>query len=214
MWCSRIRLDLGTSQRLHRIVLHPMRHHDPAAGGWINGYAFPLQFRIDLSDDVKFERRHNAAAFTGRDYPNPGWIPVAFEARNRTARYGRLTVTKLWSRGPSLPFVFTLGELRVFSGTNNIAAGRPVEANATVEGHGWSKRQLTDGRALCPPTNHPAEAGPFHQHGAIYLRKDFALDKPVARAGGNQWYGFRRRAAVCGTRKNRSTRSGRGFIPL
>jgi alpha-L-rhamnosidase len=177
-----VQVDLGKSQPLDRIVLHPMRHHDPAAGGWINGYAFPIRFRIDISDDAEFGRRDNVAFFTGQDYPNPGLVPLMFEARKRTARYVRVTATKLWARGPGLPFVFTLAELQVFSGTNNLAAGMAVEASASVEGYGWSKRQLTDGRVLCPPPDRSPEEQPFHQHGAIYLRKDFELDKPVVRA--------------------------------
>lgn len=177
-----VQVDLGKAQRIDRIVLHPMRHHDPAAGGWINGYAFPVRFRIEVSDDAKFAKAETVADCTTRDYVNPGWVPVAFEAQGRTARYVRLTVTKMWARGPGQRFAFTVGELQVFSGVNNIAAGTSVDASASVEGYGWSKTQLTDGLALCPPVGGLTQEKPAHKHGAIYLRKDFELSKPAVRA--------------------------------
>ena len=33
---------------------------------------------------------------------------------------------------------------------NFARAGAQVTASASVEGYGWARRQLTDGRALCP----------------------------------------------------------------
>ena len=177
-----VQVDLGKSQRMDRIVVHPMRHNDPAAGGWVKGYGFPLRFRLEVSDDAKFAQHSTVAEATQQDFRNPGWAPVVFDTPGRTARYVRLTTTKVWSRGPGLPFVVTLGELQVFSGASNLAAGAAVEASASVEDFGWSKKHLTDGRALCPPAaNSPGEK-PAHQHGAIYLRKEFELAKPAARA--------------------------------
>ena len=177
-----VQVDLGKAQRIDRVVLHPMRHNDPAAGGWINGYAFPIRFRIEVSDDAKFAKMEMVADCTTQDYANPGWVAVAFEAQGRTARYVRLTVTKMWARGPGQRFAFTLGELQVFSGANNIAAGSSVDASASVEGYGWSKKQLTDGLALCPLGGGLTQEKPAHKHGAIYLRKNFELSKPAVRA--------------------------------
>jgi alpha-L-rhamnosidase len=177
-----VQVDLGQPQRVDRIVLHPMRHNDPAVGGWIDGYGFPVRFSIAVSDDPTFAVCDTVADFTREDYANPGNVPVTLAAPGKTARYVRLTATKLWRRGPGLPFVYTLGELQVFSGTNNIAAGAPVDASASVEGYGWSKKQLTDGLALCGTGSDSAADKPPHQHGAIYLRKEFELTQPVVRA--------------------------------
>ena len=47
-----VQVDLGSAKKIERVVLHPMHHNDPAAGGWIKGYAFPLRFRLDASDDA------------------------------------------------------------------------------------------------------------------------------------------------------------------
>ena len=177
-----VQVDLGRPQRVDRIVLHPMRHNDPAAGGWIDGYGFPVRFCIAVSDDPTFVAGDIVADFTREDYANPGSVPVTFDVQGRTARYVRLTATKLWRRGPGPPFVYTLGELQVFSGSNNIAAGAPVDASASVEGYGWSKKQLTDGLALCGTGSDSAADKPPHQHGAIYLRKEFELTRPAVRA--------------------------------
>jgi alpha-L-rhamnosidase len=177
-----VQVDLGKSQRIDRVVLHPMRHHDPAAGGWINGYAFPLRFRIEVSEDATFIQRGALADLTGEDYPNPGLVPVVFDGGGRIARYVRLTVTKSWSRGVGLPYVFTLGEMQVFSGDSNVSAGAAVEASASVEGYGWSKRQLTDGKALCPSPEDRTREKRIREHGAVYLRKEFDLTKPAVQA--------------------------------
>ncbi|MEI7900759.1 MAG: family 78 glycoside hydrolase catalytic domain [bacterium] len=180
-----VQLDLGAPREIGRIILHPMLHNDPAAGGWIKGYAFPVRFRIDLSDDAAFK---TAAAVTDQakaDYPNPGYAPVMFEAGGRKARYVRLTVTKLWQRGAGLPFAYTLGEMQVFSGGQNVALHAPVAANSSAEVSGWSKNQLTDGKALVQAAA-AVEAKPAdqlqHPHGAICLRKEIAVGKAVKRA--------------------------------
>jgi alpha-L-rhamnosidase len=79
----------------------------------------------------------------------------------------------------------------VFSGQKNVALGAPVKAtgglpllsNSTIEGKGWAQGLLTDGKALAPKAEEKAlvEAR-RHEHGAIYLRKEFSVEKPVSRA--------------------------------
>jgi len=180
-----VQVDLGSAVKLDRVVLHPMFHEDPAAGGWIRGYGFPLRFRLEVSDDASFETRALVVDQTQADYPNPGWAEVAFDAGGRSARYVRLTVTKLWRRGPGLPFVYTLGEMQVFSDGRNAALKAPVAASASVEQSGWAKNQLTDGLALCPPPAGPeaTKARPARfPHGTILLRKEITIAKPVRRA--------------------------------
>lgn len=177
-----VQVDLGAPRRVDRIVLHPMRHNDLAAGGWIDGYAFPVRFRLDVADEAAFAHRIPVADLTGGDFANPGRAAVVFDAGGRTARFVRLTATRLWSRGPGLPFVFTLGELQVFSGTNNVAAGAEVTASASVEGYGWARRQLTDGRALCPAAATAPGRAQARRHGGVHLRKEFDVSGPVTRA--------------------------------
>lgn len=180
-----VQVDLGKELLLDRVVLHPMQHLDPAAGGRIPGYGFPVRFRLEASVTTDFKNAMPITEHTQSDFPNPGWVPVAFEGGNVTARFVRLTATRLWHRGPGLPFVFTLGEMEVFSGGTNSAHRRPVEASASVEGYGWAKSRLTDGRALCP-TSPVSGAAPVavreNAHGAVYLHREVEIAKLVTQA--------------------------------
>ncbi len=142
MW---VQVDLGAAKRIERVVLHPMRHEDPAAGGWINGYAFPLRFRLDISDGADFQSSTTITDRTKADYTNPALTPVTCDAGGKTARYVRLTATRLWHRGPNLPYCLTLAEMQVFSGEENVALHAQVSAKDSVEAFGWAKSHLTDG---------------------------------------------------------------------
>jgi alpha-L-rhamnosidase len=180
-----VQVDLGQPTAIERVVLHPMYHNDPAAGGWIKGYGFPLRFRLETSLAPDFRDAVMLADHTQTDFPNPGWAPVAFAAGGKTAQYVRLTATKLWHRGPNLPFVYTLGEMQVFAAGKNVALRTPVTASASVECCGWGKSQLTDGRALSPEATASSLklveklANP---HGAIYMRREIDIAKPVTQA--------------------------------
>ena len=50
-----VQVDLGSTVPIDRVVLHPQTHNDPAAGGWTNGYGFPLRFRVEVADDADFK---------------------------------------------------------------------------------------------------------------------------------------------------------------
>ncbi len=176
-----VQVDLGVSKPIERVVLHPMRHNDPAVGGWVNGYGFPLRFRVEVSDDADFKTCAAVADQTQADYPNPGLKPVLFEAGAKRGRYVRLTVTKLWHRGAGLPFVYTLGEMEVISAGTNVALKAPVKASDSAETSGWSKLHLTDGLRLCSTIPMPAELEKY-PHAAILLRKEIKVGKPVKQA--------------------------------
>ena len=176
-----VQLDLGAVKRIERVVLHPMRHEDPAAGGWINGYAFPLRFRLDVSDDADFHSLTTITDRTKADYTNPALTPITFDAGGKTARYVRLTATRLWHRGPNLPYCFTLAEMQVFCGEENVAFHAQVSAKDSVEAFGWAKSHLTDGLRVCPPSSDAAKPEEY-PHAAILLRKEATLRQPVKRA--------------------------------
>jgi hypothetical protein len=173
-----VQVDLGAARTLDRVVLQPQFHNDPEAGGWIQGYGFPLRFRVDVSNDADFKTFTTVADRSAVDCPNPGQTPVGFDANGRPARFVRLTAMKLWLRGANLPHVFTLAEMEVWSGGANVALKRPVTASDSVECCGWSKAHLTDGLVAKPA---PAELAK-HPHAAILLRKELAVTKPVKQA--------------------------------
>ncbi len=173
-----VQVDLGAVRPIERVVLQPQYHNDPTAGGWIKGYGFPLRFQVAVSDDPDFTAATVIADRTAVDFQNPGQAPVACDAAGKAGRYVRLTATRLWHRGGSLPHVLTLAEIEVISGGKNVALNMPVAASASVEAYGWGKAHLTDG-VLQPPLPARLEAQP---HAALLLRKEFAVPKPVARA--------------------------------
>jgi alpha-L-rhamnosidase len=176
-------IDLGEVRKIDQVIVHPMLHNDPGAGGLIKGYGFPTRFRIEISDDVEFKAGTLIADQTASDYPNPGLKKLPFSAGGRSGRYVRLTATKLWHRGGVLPHVVTLAEIEVMSGGINVALTRPVSVSGTYEGSGWGKAHLTDGQLLCTK-----EAGSVpkeledYPHAAILLRREMEISKPVQRA--------------------------------
>ena len=173
-----VQVDLGTVLPLDRIVLIPQYHDDPAAGGWIHGYAFPLRFKVEVSDTPDFDLVTVVANHLAADFANPGATPVEFDARGLSGRFVRMTATRLWSRGKGLNAVFTLAEIEAHAGGVNAALGKAAAASDSYEGSGWGKAHLTDGRwAQSAP-------GPLqtHPHAAILLRKDFEISRPVNRA--------------------------------
>ena len=176
-------IDLGEVRKIDEVIVHPMLHNDPGAGGQIAGYGFPLRFRIEVSDDADFKTSTIIADRTAADYPNPGLVRVPFGAGGRSGRFVRLTVTRLWHRGGQLPHVATLAEIEVMSGGSNVALKCPVSASGSYEGQGWGRAHLTDGQLLCAREAAlvPRELVD-HPHAAILLRREVTITKPVRRA--------------------------------
>jgi alpha-L-rhamnosidase len=175
-------IDLGESRRIDQVILHPMLHNDPGAGGLIKGYGFPLRFRIEVSAEADFRTCVTLAEQTAADFVNPGLVQVPFAGAGRSARYLRLWVTKLWQRGGPLPYVVTLAEIQVFSAGVNVAQGRPVTASGSYEGQGWGKARLTDGKLLCAQPAELPEEPVAYPHAAILVRKEIAIATPIVRA--------------------------------
>lgn len=169
-----VQIDLGTTTPIDQIRLHPVQH--VVAGNHVPGFAFPLRFRVEASNDPEFTASTPIADHTAADYPNPGLKVVTFNAHNLSARYVRVTATKLWNRhtGPQ-PFCFALAELEVLSAGKNLAVQAPVTALDSTEAHGWAKSRLTDARGLAGASADDAPA-------AILLRKSFDAPRTVKRA--------------------------------
>jgi signal transduction histidine kinase len=146
---SWVQMDLRERRAIDSIALVPAlvnwQSQDQSA------FAFPIRFRVDLSDHPEFKEFDSVGAFTERDFPNPGIAPVTIHAGGRRARYVRLTVTKLAEEDGK--YFFALSELMVISGNLNIAIGCPVTASGSVEmAPRWAVTNLVDGRTpLGPP---------------------------------------------------------------
>ncbi|MSR58889.1 MAG: DUF1553 domain-containing protein [Planctomycetaceae bacterium] len=137
-----VQIDLGQSLPIVRIVLVPARPVDFAD---TPGFGFPARFRVETSDDAEFDTAHMVRDAGDADFANPGDMPVVIDLKNVTARYVRVTATKLWPR--SNDYVFALSELQALSGKDesNVAFGAKVTALDSIEGGLWGTRNLVDG---------------------------------------------------------------------
>lgn len=139
-----VQVDLGAPAQLDEVRM---------IGGYVvqfpsrPGFGFPVRFRIEASDDPEFARAILLVDETARDFPNPATNPVTFPVGRVTARYVRVTATKLWERVEN--YAFALAELQIYSGERNIALHRPVayldRYPSTTKA--WMPEHLTDGFA-------------------------------------------------------------------
>lgn len=142
-----VQIDLGREFPINRIVLVPTAVQ--LENDIVEGYGFPVRFRVQVSNDPEFKHSDLVADHTSRDYPNPGRYPVQFPALDLSGRYVRITVTGHSTSGGQA--FFALGELIVLSGNRNVAAWRPVRATKSVErAMRWSREFLVDEVSILP----------------------------------------------------------------
>ncbi len=127
---------------LDEVRLVPARPSDFADR---SGFGFPVRFKVEASCDPDFRETTTLLDATGTDYPNPGDGIVVISAAGVTARYIRVTATKLWERTGD--YVFALAELQVYALGRNQSAGKPVTALDSIERGLWSRKHLVDGHA-------------------------------------------------------------------
>jgi uncharacterized protein DUF1553/uncharacterized protein DUF1549/F5/8 type C domain-containing protein len=133
-----VQVDLGKSMPIDELRLIPAR---PTDFPDTPGFGFPVRFRVELSDDGSFESAKSIVATS--NFANPGNTPFRVRANAASARYVRITATRLWER--TKDFVFALGELQVFVNDTNAAADKLVTALDSIEEGRWSKKFLVDG---------------------------------------------------------------------
>ena len=107
------------------------------------GFGFPVRFRVEISENAEFTAAAVLADHTASDFKNPGDHPVSFPANKRSARFVRVTATRLWER--TSDYVFALAELEVIASGTNVALGATVSALDSIESGSWSKNFLVDG---------------------------------------------------------------------
>jgi len=166
-----VQVDLGTAQEFSSVKIYPAR-----AGYWPanigKAFGWPLRYRVEASNDPEFKQATVLVDRTDSDVTNEEEQPIEFSFSPVTARYVRLTATKLSSQADGKKLL-ALGEIQVLDQTgNNLALNRPVQALDSFEERGWSKKYLTDGQT---------SAG-ISQGIAPIFRREFDLPKPVKRA--------------------------------
>jgi hypothetical protein len=180
-----VQVDLKSSRPIEQVVLFPA---DEAYGGHPGpGFGFPPRFKIEASDDASFANGVSMIVDrTAADVPNPGDAPLLFALpKPLTARYVRVTATKLWER--TADYALAISEVAVLSGGKNVATAGTVSALDSIEAGGaWGKRFLIDGMFGLTSFAQAAKAGASSPtngyHSAIVSAADYA---DAMRDGGN-----------------------------
>ena len=135
-----VQLDLGSTQPIDEVRLFAARPRDfPVRPG----FGFPKRFRVEASEMEDFAKRVSLVEFADADCESPGDNPFVVAARGISARYVRVTATRLWARHND--FVFALSEMEVFSGGRNIALGATPSALEDINMPNWRLMFLNDG---------------------------------------------------------------------
>jgi signal transduction histidine kinase len=133
-------VDLGRAIALDEIRLIPAWR---SAMAWDTYYGFPARFKLetalkpDFSDAVMVHDRTRSSLIS------PGQNPHCYPAAGRTARFIRMTATRLRDRSGN--YVFALGELQAYSAGVNVAKGASVTAEEPAGDAQWTAAGLTDG---------------------------------------------------------------------
>jgi hypothetical protein len=121
-----VQVDLGSPQRIDAVKLYPKFNPSPLVGR-----GFPVRFRIEASGGAAFQGAAAIADHTGGDFVDPANRIETFVANGVTARYVRVTATRLREvsggrQEQQKRYGFSLSKLDVISAGSNIAEGRPV----------------------------------------------------------------------------------------
>jgi len=135
-----VQVDLGQDMPLEEVRLYPARAVEFPAR---RGFGFPQRWRLETSSDAAFTLPVPLGEWTKFDVSNPFENPVVQPVAGVRGRFVRLTALKLSERFKDS--VLALAEMQVYSGGQNVAAGRPVTAGDSRETPRWSTRFLTDG---------------------------------------------------------------------
>ena len=133
-----VQVDLDAAYPITSIRLHPKWHQG------ILGYGFPIRFRVEISNDPTFASLTTVTNVT-TDFANPGYFPVSFAVNSVSARYVRVTATKLYYFAANNNYTFALSQLEVISGGTNVALNDTVSSLDSIEQFGWGAAGLTDG---------------------------------------------------------------------
>ncbi|HOW66992.1 MAG TPA: family 78 glycoside hydrolase catalytic domain [Candidatus Paceibacterota bacterium] len=168
-----VTLDLGRPFRVDTVRLFPARPFD-----WVDtpGFLFPPRFKIETSSKADFSDARVVIHRTQSDEPNPGTNAPMYEFEPATARFIRLTATRL-SRRDGTNYGFALAEMQVFSGRTNLALGAKITALDSIESGGWGLTHLADGVSGTVQPGGVLSALP-----ATMVRKSFSLSAAVRRA--------------------------------
>ena len=135
-----ISVDLGGVVPVDTVRLFPAH---PPEFAHSHGYGFPVRYQIELREAADSTPVILAPPPSGNYSGPPGDNVVTLVAGSQLARHIRLTVLEPHVSNGSA--VLALAEMQVWSGGNNMAFGKTVEAVDSTEAGGWSRTALVDG---------------------------------------------------------------------
>ena len=137
-----VQIDLGERVDIKKIVLHACHDSFNNIGA---GFGFPVRFKLIASNRQDFSRSQVLVNESGRDFPNPGLMPLDYKAES-SARFLRVHATRLARRADN-DYNFALAEVEVLdSAGGNRALNAKVSALDSIEAPvRWRKSNLTDG---------------------------------------------------------------------
>ncbi|MEZ5328506.1 MAG: DUF1553 domain-containing protein [Verrucomicrobiales bacterium] len=139
-----VQVDLGKVVPVDTIALFAADEYGFA------DFGFPHRFRVETALDSAFTSPRVIASHEAGDFSRPGAEPVSIDARGVTARFVRVTATKLWNRRMnggelSSDWIFAMGELAVIS-CGALIQPVAVKALDSIEAlPRWGKEDLIDG---------------------------------------------------------------------
>ena len=137
------------------------------------GFLFPLRFQIQVAQQADFSDAKTVVDQTAQDVPNPGTEARTYTFAPVSARYVRLTATRLRMRDEG-HYGLALAELQVLAGGTNVAENARATTADSIEVAAWSSKFLVDGRLV-------SSRGDVQLLPPAMLRKEFMIDGPVAR---------------------------------
>ena len=148
-----VQVDLGKTAKISKIVW--VGSHDNF-GGIGAGFGFPQRYKIEVSNDPKFEKDvHIVVDRTKKNVANPGVAPqkAEFAKGKLEGRFVRMTATRLALRAND--YIFALAELLVFDEAGALVShGRKVTSLDSIQQPvRWRRSNLVDGYYMGVTTN-------------------------------------------------------------
>jgi len=140
-----VAVDLGSSRAFDRVTIYPTSDDFNGIG---DGFGFPEEFRVEATDDARFEKGVvEIARGTSAALGTPRTAAIVLATPGAMARHVRVVATRLAPRRGD--FILALAEIEIHDAAGrNIAAGAPVASLDTIElGERWRRTNLTDGIA-------------------------------------------------------------------
>ncbi len=139
-----LQIELGGDFQIDEIVIVPFLWRSKESVFSANG--FPLEFRIIAGSGHEKEGQQ-IASYTEADDLLPRLAPLVIPCPPTTASWIRIEVDRLTAQGISSKFILNFSELMIFSGSQNIALGRPLTSSSNLADlrPAWNLHFLTDG---------------------------------------------------------------------